>query len=100
MFVTPLCALSLYALRRRWASRHLVVFTTCMIQAYQTVLFFIEPFQLDADRPNVPVGANSGFLFEFLFMNCMWLVVPAMIIRDCWGRVSAAMQARDAKIHD
>lgn len=72
---TPLCAVAAWAhaTRRRW--RHAFGLIPCAVQAWGTVAFFLEPLY---GPTRIPRENLFDFGFAFLFMNSMWLVVPAL----------------------
>lgn len=77
LFTTPLAALTAFALITRRAWRNLVGSMTAAIQAFGTLLFFLE---LTHSETRIPTDNAFDFYFAFLFMNSMWLAIPGLFI--------------------
>jgi len=77
LFTTPLVGISAYGVLKRRPWRFLVGAMTSSIQAFGTLLFFLELTHGDVA---IPTSNPFDFYFAFLFMNCMWLIFPGLFI--------------------
>eukprot|EP00245_Coleochaete_scutata_P001399 TRINITY_DN1170_c0_g1_i1.p1 TRINITY_DN1170_c0_g1~~TRINITY_DN1170_c0_g1_i1.p1 ORF type:complete len:220 (+),score=26.47 TRINITY_DN1170_c0_g1_i1:94-753(+) len=92
--VGPLCFLVPLAMARKAAYRHSLQIILSMMQLYGVILYFVS--SILEDNKHVSPGALYFWIY-FVFMNSIWVVVPAFVVWRSAIAVNGAVGATDGK---
>ncbi|XP_060108729.1 3-beta-hydroxysteroid-Delta(8),Delta(7)-isomerase [Heteronotia binoei] len=90
LFWGPLSLWTVLAFLWRQPHRFLLQLTVSLGQLYGDVLYFYTEYR------DGFTGHPIYFWFYFVFMNGLWIVIPALLILDAWKHLSASQRAMDA----
>ncbi|XP_006032065.1 3-beta-hydroxysteroid-Delta(8),Delta(7)-isomerase [Alligator sinensis] len=92
----PLSLATLEAFLQHRPGRFLLQLVVSMGQLYGVVLYFLT--ELRAGLAHTPAGHPLYFWFYFVFLNGLWIVVPAALIHDAWRHLCTAQRALDTPV--
>ncbi|ELT92715.1 hypothetical protein CAPTEDRAFT_171071 [Capitella teleta] len=89
----PLCFWVTIALIANSPNRYVVQMMVSLFQLYGDVLYFMT--EAKEDFSHGPKGHPLYFWFYFVFMNAIWIVLPALCIVESFKELSSAQKSHD-----
>jgi hypothetical protein len=88
VFVGLLCVVEIYGILKRSPWRHILQAAICVAELYGGWMTFCPEWV--EGSPNLD-GSTFALLWIYLvFMNGLWVVVPAVLLWDSWSRITNA----------
>ncbi|XP_038604138.1 3-beta-hydroxysteroid-Delta(8),Delta(7)-isomerase [Tachyglossus aculeatus] len=91
----PLSLWAVVAFLRRHPQRFLLQLVISLGQIYGDVLYFSTEYR-DGFRHS-EWGHPIYFWFYFVFLNALWIVIPAVLFLDAWSHLTQAQRALDSR---
>ncbi|XP_018581360.1 3-beta-hydroxysteroid-Delta(8),Delta(7)-isomerase [Scleropages formosus] len=92
----PLSIWAVLAFLYNRPNRFLLQLVISLGQLYGAVLYFFTEHR-DGYIHSQP-GHPIYFWFYFFFLNLLWVIIPAFLILDAWGQLSAAQVLYDSRL--
>ncbi|XP_078391027.1 3-beta-hydroxysteroid-Delta(8),Delta(7)-isomerase [Cetorhinus maximus] len=89
----PLSLWTVVAFLKNKPYRFVLQLIVSLGQLYGDVLYFYTEYQDGFSHSEV--GHPLHFWFYFVFLNSLWIVIPAILILDAWVNLSRAQQVAD-----
>ncbi|XP_041037363.1 3-beta-hydroxysteroid-Delta(8),Delta(7)-isomerase [Carcharodon carcharias] len=89
----PLSLWTVVAFLKNKPYRFVLQLIVSLGQLYGDVLYFYTEYQDGFSHSEV--GHPLHFWFYFVFLNSLWIVIPALLILDAWLNLSRAQQVAD-----
>ncbi|XP_067836851.1 3-beta-hydroxysteroid-Delta(8),Delta(7)-isomerase-like [Heptranchias perlo] len=89
----PLSAWTVVAFLQNKPYRFVLQLIVSLGQLYGDVLYFYTEYRDGFSHSEL--GHPVYFWFYFIFMNSLWIVIPAALILDAWANLSEAQRAAD-----
>lgn len=84
----PACLLVVYAIATKKSYRYILQVAISLGQLYGTAVYFVTSV-LDGDN----FAATTYYYYAYyVFANAWWVLIPSIIVIDCWKKISAACQ--------
>nr|QFF91466.1 sterol isomerase isoform 1 [Potamotrygon motoro]QFF91467.1 sterol isomerase isoform 2 [Potamotrygon motoro] len=89
----PLSIWTVYAFLRNKPYRFVLQLVVSLGQLYGDVLYFFTEYRDGFSHGDV--GHPLYFWFYFVFLNSLWILIPAALILDAWSQLSATQAVAD-----